>query len=73
MESVQEPCTHAGVVMIPYRIYILDDTDHIANVIERDCCNDQEALSAARQVSEPDALVEVWQMSRCLGKVRGRS
>jgi hypothetical protein len=59
--------------MIAYRIYILDDMDHIADVVERNCCNDQEALSAARQMSEPNALVEVWQMARCLGKVRGGS
>jgi hypothetical protein len=58
--------------MIPYRIYILDDTDHIADVVETDCPNDQEALAAARRMSEPCALVEVWQFARCLGKVRGR-
>jgi hypothetical protein len=56
--------------MIPYRIYILDDTDHIADVIETDCANDQEALAAAQRMSEPSALVEVWQFARCLGKVR---
>jgi hypothetical protein len=56
--------------MIPYRIYRLDDTDHIASVIERDCPNDQEALAAARQLAEPDSPVEVWQCARCLGKVQ---
>jgi hypothetical protein len=56
--------------MIPYRIYRLDDTGHIAGVIERDCPNDHEALAAARQLAEPDAPVEVWQRARCLGKVQ---
>jgi hypothetical protein len=57
--------------MIPYRIYILDDTDHIAEVIETDCPSDEHALAAARQVSEPNVMAEVWQLGRCLGKVRG--
>jgi hypothetical protein len=56
--------------MIPYRIYRLDDTDHIAGVTERECPNDQEALAAARQLAEPHAPVEVWQCARCLGKVQ---
>jgi hypothetical protein len=55
--------------MIPYRIYRLDEADHIAGVIERDCPNDQEALAAARQLAEPDSPVEVWQYARFLGKV----
>lgn len=57
--------------MIPYRIYILDDNDRIAEVIEKDCPSDEEALAAARQISEPDGTVEVWQLARCLGKVGG--
>jgi hypothetical protein len=56
--------------MFPYRIYRLDDTDHIAGVFERDCPNDQEALAAAQQLAEPDAPVEVWQCARFLGKVQ---
>ena len=56
--------------MIPYRIYRLDDTDHIAGVFERDCPNDHEALAAAQQLAEPDAPVEVWQCARFLGKVQ---
>jgi hypothetical protein len=56
--------------MIPYRIYRLDDSGHIAGVIERDCPNDREALAAARQLAEPNAPVEVWQRARCLGKVQ---
>jgi hypothetical protein len=60
-----------GDVMISYRIYTLDDTDHIAGFIEGDYASDQEALAAARQVPEPDTFAEVWQLARCLGKVRG--
>jgi hypothetical protein len=59
------------MMMIPYRIYVLDDTDHIAEVIETDCPNDEEALAAARQILEPNGTVEVWQLARCLGKVGG--
>jgi hypothetical protein len=56
--------------MISYRIYHLDDANHIAGVTERECPNDQEALAAARQLAGPDAPVEVWQRARCLGKVQ---
>jgi hypothetical protein len=57
--------------MVPDRIYILDDADRIPSVIERDCPDDHAALAAAREATDVNAVVEVWQLGRCLGTVHG--
>ena len=55
-----------------YRIYLLDDDGRIASAREAEYDTDDEALSAARDQIHTDALAEVWQLGRCLGKVRGQ-
>ncbi len=59
--------------MAPYRIYLLDETDHISGVVEEEYASDHEALAAAMLMPKPksNTFVEVWQYARCLGKVCG--
>ena len=54
-----------------YRIYHLDDSGRIASAQEGEYDTDDQALSAAKGQTHVDALAEVWQLGRCLGKVRG--
>jgi hypothetical protein len=52
--------------MVYYRIYVLDDLDHILvppEVIE--CPDDQTAVAAASQTLDAHAI-EVWDGARCI-------
>jgi hypothetical protein len=55
-----------------YRIYLLDGAGRIASATEAEYETDDEAISNAGHHVQADAVAEVWQLGRCLGKVRGR-
>ncbi len=57
--------------MRPYRIFMLDDAGHIAGALEAEYNSDDEALAEAALGLEQGVFAEVWQLTRCVGKVGG--
>jgi hypothetical protein len=56
-----------SAALAAYRIYLLDDAGKIANAVDVDCDNDQEALRIAATIAQ-GGRSEVWQGTRCLGQ-----
>jgi hypothetical protein len=55
--------------MTYYRIYMLDHKNRIVTGSDADCPNDAAALAWAATTLGTDARAEVWQSTRCLGRV----
>jgi hypothetical protein len=55
--------------MAHYRIYMLNHRDRIVTGSDADCATDEAALGWAATTLGTDARAEVWQGSRCLGRV----
>ncbi len=49
--------------MAHYRLYILDDADHIRSALDLDCADDAEAVGAA-QAHKNGHAVELWKGAR---------
>ena len=58
-----------GDTVTYYRIYLLDHNDRIVTGSDTDCQNDEAALVWAATTLGTDARAEVWQGTRCLGRV----
>jgi hypothetical protein len=55
--------------MIEYRIYLLDGGGRIVKGFDETCESDDEAIEAARGMLPAGGEAEVWQGTRCLGRV----
>src|SRR5689334_13477541 len=67
--ATDPPVLHLGA-MAAYRLYQLDDKDHILGGYSLECLSDRAAMSAACRLAERALPVEVWQHTRCVGRVR---
>jgi len=58
--------------MAQYRLYQLDQTDHIVGGYWLECRSDRDAMAAACRLAERALPVEVWQQQqrRCVGRIR---
>ncbi|HVZ06993.1 hypothetical protein [Rhodopila sp.] len=56
--------------MLEYRCYLIDPSGHVQQpaVVVR-CASDAEALAEARRVLGHDVRIEVWQRTRCVGRL----
>ena len=52
-----------------YRIYMLSHENRIVTGSDADCATDEAALGWAATTLGTDARAEVWQHTRCLGRV----
>jgi hypothetical protein len=55
--------------MANYRIFMLDRSGGVVTASDTVCHNDEAALAWAATTLGPDARAEIWQGSRCLGRV----
>jgi hypothetical protein len=56
--------------MAAYRLYQLDQTDHIVGGYWLECLSDRDAMTAACRLAERAFPVEVWQETRRVGSIR---
>jgi len=58
--------------MAQYRLYQLDQMDHIVGGYWLECPSDRDAMAAACRLAERALPVEVWQQQqrRCVGRIR---
>lgn len=54
--------------MADYRLYFLDDLNHIRHAVEFECECDAEAIEAVEQHRDGRAM-ELWQRSRLVKKI----
>ncbi len=57
--------------MTEYRIYLLDGSGRIVKAYDETCDRDAGAFEAARGILPAGGEAEVWQGTRCLGRVSG--
>ena len=50
--------------MSDYRLYFLDETNHIRDAVEMVCASDRDAVHAAEQRAEGHDRFELWQRDR---------
>lgn len=53
--------------MSDYRVYIIDDDDHIINFIEIDCADDSDAIEHAKHHLDGHDI-ELWQRDRRIAR-----
>jgi len=56
--------------MAEYRLYQLDQTDHIVSGYWLECSSDHAAMAAACRLAERALPVEVWQQTRRVGRIK---
>jgi hypothetical protein len=57
--------------MVYYRMYWLDQDNHIASHKELDAASDAECLAHAQTLLNPGETAEVWQRARYVGLING--
>jgi hypothetical protein len=57
--------------MLDYRLYFLDDADHIQGVVEFDCAGDAEAIAHAKTYADGRAM-ELWRRDRWIRRFPGK-
>jgi hypothetical protein len=55
--------------MAHYRIYTLDAAGHVRIGMDADCESDERAFAWAATTLGDDVRTEIWQGTRCLGRV----
>jgi len=55
--------------MASYRIYMLDQADRVVTGSDADCRDDETALAWASATLGTDVRAEIWQSTRCVGRV----
>jgi hypothetical protein len=53
--------------MSDYRVYVLDDADHVKDRIELDCADDSAAIEYAKQYIDGHDI-ELWQRDRRIAR-----
>ena len=56
--------------MLDYRLYFLDDADHIQGVVEFDCADDEQAVAQAESYADGRAM-ELWRRDRWIRRFPG--
>jgi hypothetical protein len=56
--------------MMNYRLYFLDDADHIQGVVEFDCADDAEAVALAQTYADGRTM-ELWRRDRWIRRLPG--
>ena len=52
-----------------YRIYMLNNEDHIIDVVPADCETDDQAMAKGAELFRIHRAIEVWNLGRIVGRL----